>query len=224
MLTGQVENLLWKACSSQWLFAFFLLMCKCSWYIQDKYGRTQSFPLFTLTGVLWWKDGLNFNVVQWITVPLWGKSTFHASLVKKALPLQVTKTSSCRLLRAVLSHPPFHWVSCSIWKAAVYGRRETDFSILPRGPLVDPVQALEAHLLPMHCSVTSLVNHATGHVCCFWTLLCVSVTMSRSRSQSGSCLAHPTSRSGYFLPTKPHHSSTLQPWGPWRFSALCTSY
>lgn len=85
------------------------------------------------------------------------------------------KTSPRLLLRAVLSHPPFHWVSCSIWKAFVYGRRETEFSILPRGPLVDPVHALEAHLLPMHCSVTPVINHATGHVCCFWTLLCVSV-------------------------------------------------
>lgn len=74
------------------------------------------------------------------------------------------KTSSCLLLRDVLSHPPFHWVSCSIWEAFVYGRRETEFSILPRGPLVDPVHALEAHLLPMHCSVTPLINHATGHV------------------------------------------------------------
>lgn len=45
--------------------------------------------------------------------------------------------------------------------------RETEFSTLPRGPLVDPVHALEAHPLPMHCSVTSLINHATGHVCCF---------------------------------------------------------
>lgn len=107
------------------------------------------------------------------------------------------------LLRAVLCHPPFHWVSCSIWKAFVYGRRDTEFSILPRGPLVDPVHALEGHLLPMHCSVTSLVNHATGHVCCFWTLCSASQLLCLcSRSQPGSCLAHP-SRSGCFLPNKP---------------------
>lgn len=135
------------------------------------------------------------------------------------------KTSPCLLLRAVLSHPPFHWVSCSIWKAFVYGRRETEFSILPRGPLVDPVHTLEAHLLPMHCSVTPVINHATGHVCCFWTLCSASQLLCLcSRSQSGSCFAHPTNKSGCFLPNKPqpgpHHSSTLEPWGHGDFSTL----
>lgn len=150
-----------KGCSIKWLFAFFLLICKCSWYIQDKYWCTHTvFPLFTLTGVFWWRDGLNFNVIHLIIFPLWGKSTSHASLVKKSLPLQVMKTSSYLPLTVVRSHPPFCWVSCSIWKASVYGRRETEFSLLPLGHLVAPVHALEAHPLPMHCSVTSLINLA----------------------------------------------------------------
>lgn len=156
--TGQVENLLWKVIPSNGCLPFSYLFVNALDISRTSTEVHTVFPLFILTGVFWWRDGLNSNVIHLITSPLWGKSTSHASLVKKSLPLQVMKPSSYLPLTVVQSHPPFCWVSGSIWKAFVYGRRETEFSLLPLGHLVAPVHALEAHPLPMHCSVTSLIN------------------------------------------------------------------
>lgn len=140
-----------------------------------------------------------------ILFPLWQKSTLNASLVKKALPIQVMKTPSCLPLKAVLSHPSSHWASQSIWKALVYkGRLSSPFvhwdSQLPQfmhqTTILSPCIAASPHK-PLHCT------------CAFWTLCSASLMCLCRRSQTGLCHAHPASRSGYFSSMSPNPGLTI---------------